>query len=244
MRLVGHTRFPLWRLFLKSGGWFVLVAFLFVFMLTFFSAASLQLAKRFEAEGLSTTGFVADKYERIETDSDGDRTTVYYLEITFDTRREQPVTVTRSVGFSKYNASEKGAPIPVLYLESQPSEIELEPGENRSASVATRYIALVFGLLGLGGLWFAGRRSVAGARARAYGQMYRAKVIRHHRTAISVNKKRLYRLVWSNPDGTEYQSLGYPANLLRAFKPGAEITVYTGIKRDWWEGDVGPRNSG
>ena len=72
--------------------------------------------------------------------------------------------------------------------------------------------------------------------------MYRAKVLRQHPTNTSVNKKTLYRLGWTNPEGHECQSLAYTASTLRSFTPGSDITAFKGIKRDWWEGDVGPRH--
>jgi hypothetical protein len=42
------------RLFLKMGGWFVVVAGVFILLFTLFSHLSLQTARQFEREGLHT----------------------------------------------------------------------------------------------------------------------------------------------------------------------------------------------
>ncbi len=223
------------------GGWLALVFGASLLLLTVISNSSLGLAQRFDNEGREASAQVLDRYERVTTDSDGDRKVTYYLELRFETRQGEQITVTRSVGSSVYNRTTVGEVHRIWYLESEPDRIEVSRGENRSTATITRWVALIFGLLTLGALWIPGRKAVAAVRARRYGARETAVVTGLTRTSYRVNNRYRYRLTWREDSGRVGQSLAYREDELSAFPADTKITVYQGLKRAWWSGDVGER---
>lgn len=232
---------PLWRLFWRMGGWVTLIFLAIFLLMTLFSQLSLKLAERFDAEGRETAADLLDKYERVTTDSDGDRETTYYFVLRFETQTGKTVSVTDTVGSGTFYRTEVGDRVPVWYLESEPETIELSRGENRTASMVTRWIALVFGIAALVAMWFPGRWAVAAVRARRYGARETARITGTKRTGYQVNNRYRYRLTWREQSGRIGESLAYKEHQLEPFRPGDEITVYQGIQRAWWSGDVGER---
>ena len=240
-KVAGERPVPLWRLFWRMGGWITLIFLLFLIVLTLFSVLSLRLAERFDVEGRETTAAVLDKYERVSTDSDGDREVTYYFVLQYETQAGQTIEIGRSVGSGLYRRTDIGTRIPVWYLESQPEKIEVSRGENRSASVLTQWFALAFGIGALVAMWFPGRRAVAAVRARRYGARETAQVTGLERTRYRVNNRYRYRLAWKEQNGRAGTSLAYKEVDLDGYRAGDRITVYQGIKRAWWSGDVGER---
>ncbi len=232
---------PLWRLFWRMGGWITLIFLLFLMILTFVSQATLSLAHRFDAEGRETAADLLDKRQVETTDSDGDREVTYYFDLRFETYEGEWVEVSRSVGSREYRAREIGDRIPIWYLQSQPGTTELDRGENRSTSTVTRWIALVFGIGALVAMWFPARWAVAAVRARRYGTRENAEVLGTKTTRYQINNRYRYRLTWKEKSGRVGESLAYKEEKLSGFQPGSKITVYQGIKRAWWTGDVGER---
>ena len=243
--MYSDTRFPpvpLWRLFFRMGGWISLMLFLPALILIFVSLSELTLAERFEIEGRETVARITDKYLTESTDSDGDRTVTYYLVMEFTTRRSEEIGVARTVSRAEFNRAQVGQTRPIWYLDSEPTETELVPGENRTDSRVAHVIAWLFGAGALAGLWYWGSRAVAAVRARKYGARLQAVVVDHAASNIKVNNEPRYRLVWRLPDGSTGESLIHRHAYLRETAPrGSEITVYQGLKRSWWAGDVGDR---
>lgn len=240
-KLADDKPVPLWRLFWRMGGWITLIFLVFLGFLTFFSSLSLSLANRFDTEGRETEALVVDKYQTVTTDSDGDREVTYYFVLHFETNRALPVELDRSVGSGIYHKTAVNTRIPIWYLETEPDRIEVSRGENRSASVIMRWIALVFGIAALVALWIPARWAVAAVRARRYGARETATVTGTKATNYRVNNRYRYRLTWEEPSGRSGESLAYKEEQLDSFRPGDKITVYQGIKRAWWSGDVGER---
>lgn len=240
-QVAGERPVPLWRLFWRMGGWLTLVFVLFLLILTFISHFSLTLAEKFDIEGRETAAEVLDKYERVTTDSDGDREITYYFVLRYDTRRGNTVEITRSVGSSLYRQTDPETRIPIWYLESDPETIEVNRGENRTASVITRWIALVFGIAALVAMWFPGRKAVAAVRARRHGTRETAQITGVEPTNYRVNNRYRYRLTWKENNGRTGESLAYKEEQLDGYRRGDTITIYQGIKRAWWTGDVGER---
>ena len=232
---------PLWRLFLRMGGWFVIAGGVLLLVFTLASHFSLKTAKRFEAEGRSVVGVVTDKYTTQSRDSDGNTKTSYWLEFDFVTHAGEQVSLKRSVGSSMYRERQVGGDLKVLYLPSDPRKIELKPGSNRSLSRGMQIAAFVFGVAWLIGVWVVGGWAVSAVRARRYGTREVVKVTDIKSTNVRVNRKYLYRLTWQDAKGREGQSLMRKADTLSGFRRGSEIAVYQGVKRAWWEGDVGKR---
>lgn len=223
------------------GGWLVFVFALPFLILTLISHSQLKLADRFDAEGREASATVAGKYYRESTDSDGDRTVSYYLNLAFTTDAGEEIEITRSVSRARYHTTQEGDAIPLWYLESDPAETELSRGETRSGSRITQIIGLVFGLLTLGALWFTGGRAVAATRARKYGAEETATVTGHERTGVRINNRPRYRLTWRDATGRSGKSMMHERGDIDVFPVGSEITVYQGLKRAWWAGDVGRR---
>lgn len=229
------------RLFWRMGGWLSLIPLVIILGLTLASHLTLGLADRFDTEGRETIGTVIDREISISRDSDGDESRSYLLTIRFDTSAGRGVATRKSTGSTFYHEHDIGSDLPLWYLDSDPDRIELSRGENRTASTITQFLALVFGGLCLVALWFPARRAVAALRARMYGAEETARVLDIQRSNITVNNHRLYRLSWQEKSGRRGQSLAYRREVLEPWQPGSAITVYQGIKRAWWSGDVGLR---
>ncbi|MGP6085564.1 hypothetical protein [Antarctobacter jejuensis] len=232
---------PLWRLFWRMGGWITLIFLVVLLVLTIISQSTLSLANRFDAEGRETAADLVDKRREVTTDSDGDEEITYYFDLRFETLEGDLVVVSRSVGSSEYHKREIGDRIPIWYLQSQPGTTELTRGENRSTSTVTRWIALIFGIGALIAIWIPGRKAVAAVRARRYGAREAAEILGTKCTNIKVNNRYRYRLTWKEQSGRVGESLAYKEEQLEGFRPGETITVYQGIQRAWWSGDVGER---
>ncbi|WGW03044.1 DUF3592 domain-containing protein [Tropicibacter oceani] len=232
---------PIHKLYLRMGGWFSLAFLGSLLVLTLVSHFALGLAIRFETEGRQTTARIMDKYYTESTDSDGDREVTHYLVLDYMTNSGAQMEISRSVSLSVYNRARVHDTMPIWYLDSEPDRTELTQGANRSAATVTQIIALVFGTLMLGGLWYSGSRAIAAVRARRFGAEETAEVTEIAATSVTINNRRMYRLKWREASGRTGQSLMYRASALAGFGPGSQITVYQGIKRAWWQGDTGPR---
>ncbi|WP_371228678.1 DUF3592 domain-containing protein [Roseovarius sp. 2305UL8-3] len=232
---------PIWRLFLKMGGWIVLISGAILLLFTLISHLALQTAKQFEREGRMASAMVTEKYTTESRDSDGDRTTTYWLTFDFVTERREEVTVTESVGTSAYRRAEVGQPFELLYLASNPQKIEATPGSNRRGSRVFQIMALVLGLIWLVGLWKVGGWSVSAVRARRFGTRETAKVKEVRRTAVRINNRPRYRLIWRDSKGREGASLLRKGADLESFGKGDPIEIYMGLKTSWWVGDIGER---
>ena len=79
------------------------------------------------------------------------------------------------------------------------------------------------------------------ALGSADGARETARVTGTKRTNYRVNNRYRYRLTWEEQSGRHGESLAYKEHHLTPYQPGQEITVYQGIKRAWWSGDVGER---
>lgn len=232
----------LFRLFLRMGGWFVIIAGVVLLMFSIGSHFALQSAKRFEREGVPAVAEVSEKYSRTSSSSEGGNKTTYYLTFTYVTQDGTGYTDTRSVGTSLWNSVEEGDTFELLYLQSAPQTIETSPGSNRTASGAMQVIALVFGGLWLLGLWKVGGWAVAATRARRYGRREVAKVVKVERTGVRINNRPRFRLVWKDAQGREGRSLLHKAAALEGLGYNDEIGIYQGVKHSWWVGDVGERS--
>lgn len=228
------------RLFWRMGGWVTLICGVILLVFTLISHATLGLAERFDAEGLKATATVLDRTYTESVDSDGDKTTTYYLSIVFETDVGREVRLKPSVGSSLYDRTRIGDEIPVWYLQSDPSQIETRRGQNRSAATVTQVIGAVFGVVMLVALWVPGGRAVSALRARRYGRRDMAEVTGLKKTGWTVNKEHRYRLQWRDSAGRAGESLAYKQDRLTPYRVGSKVPVYQGLKRTWWEGDVGP----
>ncbi|MEQ9260995.1 MAG: hypothetical protein RIG84_18060 [Roseovarius sp.] len=231
------------RLFFKMGGWVVVIFGAVVLVITLVSQLSLMTAARFDREGVETRALVTERY-RTESDSyDSDDSVSYWLTLNYVTESGEEITNTRTVGLGEYNRIAEGDEIEIRYLRSKPMRVEVTRGGFEQGAAMARWIALVVGVLWLGALWIVGRWAVEAVRARKFGEHVKAEVTEVFRTAISVNKKPRYRLKWKDYSGRTGQSLLRRKEDLDGLKAGDTIRVYKGLKRQWWAGDVGDRET-
>lgn len=232
----------LFRLFWKMGGWIVLAIGAMLLVITMAGHFTFKAAQRFAGEGLPAVAVVTEKYTTESRDSDGDRTVTRWLTLEFVTQRGRPIEVTDSVSSSEYRRAAEGQEFDLLYLRSDPTQVELTEGSNAKTARVTQIIALIVGLIWLGALWWIGRWAVEAVRARRYGAREEAHVTEVRRTNVKVNNRSRYRLIWRDADGREGQSLLHKPENLDMFSNGAPITIYQGLKRPWWAGDIGDRD--
>ncbi|SEO70723.1 Protein of unknown function [Salinihabitans flavidus] len=232
---------PIWRLFLRMGGWFTLIFAAVAVILTLIGSRESTLAKRFETEGRTATATVMERSTTTSRDSDGNRSTTYYLSLRFETRENRVMNVRRSVKRGIYSSVAEGDTLPVWYLPSDPDTVAMSENEKQASANLLQMLSLGFGALTLGMLWYSGHGAVAAVRARRFGRRETATVTGLKRTNTQVNKKYRYRLTWRERNGRVGESLMYPREALEDIPEGSEIAVYQGLKRAWWTGDVGER---
>lgn len=232
---------PFWRLFLKMGGWVVLVLGVILLIVTLISQSSFNTAQRFDAEGRATVALVRDKETTISVDSDGDRSTTYWLTLEYVANGGEVVNIRRSVTAAEYRGANKGEVVGLTYLAGETDRVELTPGSNRKSARAGQAVALILGAFWLVALWITGRWAVEAVRARRFGAREEAEVIEIRRTGVRVNNRPRYRLVWRDGAGREGTSLLRRERDLDGLMPGDRVPVYQGLKRSWWVGDVGER---
>lgn len=230
------------RLFLKMGGWFVLILGAVLLVLSLIGQSAFNAARRFDAEGLQTVARVTEKYTTESTDSDGDRTVTYWLGLDYTTRAGEEISKTRSVSSGEYRRVRQGDEIDIWYLESDPERTEVTRGSNAQGARVMRIVALVLGAAWLGLLWLVGRWAVEAVRARRYGTCEEAEVTEIYRTSIRVNNRPRYRLKWRDAQGREGKSLLRKSGDLEGYRPGQRVRIYQGLKRAWWAGDIGDRS--
>lgn len=231
----------LFRLFLRMGGWFVILLGVILLVLSLVGQSVLNTVKRFEEEGRVAQAVVVDKYIRESRDSDGDRKVTRYLTLRFETARAEQIEVSKSVGSKRYRDTGIGTEVEILYLASAPSTTELDRGSHRRGSVILQLVSLVAGLVWLALLWRIGGWAVSAVRARRYGALEDVEVVQVLKTNVKINKRPRYRLQWRDGQGQLGESLMHPPGKLDAYSQGDRIQVYRGIKFMWWTGDVGMR---
>lgn len=232
----------LFRLFLRMGGWIVLITGALLLIFSIASHQSLKTAKRFETEGRIADARIVDRDTTTSTDSDGKQSTNYWLTFHYVTTRGEEIELRRSVPSSVYRENQVGDHFDLLYLESAPRKTEVTPGTNRTMSRVMQIVALVMGLIWLAALWKVGGWAVAAVRARRYGTREEARVTEVYRTGFKVNNRPRYRLKWVDAQGKPGTSLMHKANALSDFKAGDSIGIYQGVKYSWWVGDIGERD--
>ncbi len=229
------------RLFLKMGGWFVLILGVVLLVLSLIGQSAFNAARRFDAEGLQTVARVTERYTTESTDSDGDSTVTYWLGLDYTTRDGETFDRTRTVTAREYRNVKPGDEIDIWYLESDPEATEITRGSNARGAQAMQVVALVLGAVWLGLLWLVGRWAVEAVRARRFGNCEEAEVTEIFRTSIEVNNRPRYRLKWRDRQGREGQSMLRKHGDLEAWRPGERVRIYQGLKRAWWAGDIGDR---
>lgn len=232
---------PMWRLFLKMGGWFVIGLGVPLLVMALIGQLMFNTAKRFDAEGRHALALVTEKYITESTDSDGDKTITRWLDLEFSTNAGERVAMSKSVSQGEYHRAIEGEKIDLWYLESAPQKVEITRGSNAQGARIMQIVMMVLGAIWLGLFWMVGRWVVEAVRARRYGAFEAAEVTEVFRTSVRVNNRPRFRLKWRDGQGREGKSLLHKAENLEGFGPGAPVRIYQGLKRSWWAGDIGDR---
>lgn len=229
------------QLFLWMGGWYTVLFAVAAIGITVFSSLQAGKAQRFEENGREATATVEERSINEWTDNDGDTRESHYLTVTFTTHAGEAREVKEGVNRARYHSVREGDTLSLIYLEGAPGDIVFSLDDVRYVASTTELVALGLGVLALGGLWYSGSRAVAAVRARNYGKREAATVTGIKQSKIRHNKQYRYHLTWREADGRAGQSLGWPREEIEDIPEGSEITVYQGVKRAWWTGDVGER---
>ncbi|WP_120501795.1 DUF3592 domain-containing protein [Roseovarius sp. EL26] len=229
------------QLFLKMGGWFVLVLGGLILLISVVGQSNFKTAERFENEGRLAQAEVVKKYTSEHREPDGDIEITYRLVAQFTPTGGDLTKVDRSVPRSFYDDVEEGGRVELLYLPNQPSKVELTRGANRAGATFLSRLSLVLGMIWLVALWVVGRWAVAGVRARRFGTREEALVSEVKQSMITINGRARFRLVWVDAQGREGTSLLHVWDDLAHFKTGDRVMIYHGVKRSWWAGDIGTR---
>lgn len=242
MRPKGADPSPsLMQLFLRMGGWVVIVLGGVLVILSLAGQSSLNTAERFEAEGRKATALVVDKYTRESRDPDGDVDINHHLSLQFTTQAGEAIAIEPRVNYTYFNRAAIGEKIRLTYLETAPARIELEAGDFRRGAGVLQTLALFCGLVWLALLWLVGGWAVAAVRARRYGRLDHVQVVQVVPSKITLNGRPRYRLEWRDATGRTGRSLLHEAHDLDGYSANERITVYHGLHRMWWSGDVGFR---
>ena len=233
------------RLYNRGFGW--LTYFLLPFAIVFTLIAMFEGRKfeRLRDEGVTVTATITDKDIEITTDSDGDKSTTYYLSYDF-LAGTRPVSDRDSVGRGFYNSLSIGDRTELRYWGPDPDVNEIEPGSTRTTIWITKVLAVIL-LTGVGAwterCW---RKASRAIRVRDRGERTTATVTGHYKTGVSVNKRPRFRLEWRDERGRGGRSFLHPKNVLDLYPVGSEVTVYAdpqGRLASVWEADVGPRKA-
>ena len=94
------------RLFLKMGGWVPLIFGLVLVIISWIGEISLNAAKRFDVKARETVAMVTEKYTSESRDSDGNRTTTYWLTLEYETWAGEAIQHSRTVNSNEYRGAE------------------------------------------------------------------------------------------------------------------------------------------
>lgn len=232
---------PIFRLFLRMGGWLVVILGLVFVGLSLVSASDADLARRFDDEGRQANGTISHKRFARTRNPDGSLSTSYWMTLRYPTHAGEVVMQERLVNAAEYLRATRGDRVSLRYLPDDPRTIELAGNWYHSAARTTSTLALGVGIAWLLCLWVVGRRSVDAIRTREYGRRDRATVTGIRRAAIRVPGCPDTRLTWRDGQGNAGQSLLHHGRDLYALDQGDHITIYRGPDQSWWVGDLGER---
>ncbi|MCC1493366.1 DUF3592 domain-containing protein [Cognatishimia sp. F0-27] len=232
----------IWRLFWRLGGWAATIPAALCVFITMGAATLKVQADRFDASAIETTAEVTDRHRTEVADEDGGTEITYELALVFPMQGGHEMHVLHPVDAAVFEAQTVGTTLPVWYLPDAPETIEITRGETRFGARLAQAVALVLGLATLITGWLPARRAVDAVRARRYAERQTARITSHDRTAWEENGKPRYRISWQSEEGRIGQSMLRSAADLRDFPIGTPITVFKGLRRDWWINDVGDRD--
>ncbi|MEM9911329.1 MAG: DUF3592 domain-containing protein [Pseudomonadota bacterium] len=226
-------------LFLRMGGWWVIVLGTIVLMVTLLSESRASLARQFALESRTAEARVINRYIR-QQDGGTDQVS-FIVAIDFTTADGERIVLERGVPEESFQRMMPGSRVDVQYLPDTPRRVEVTEGAYRSGAVALQRVALAFGIFWLFLLWRIGTWAVSAVRARESGPREEVEVLRVQRTPYRVRRQRYFRLVWRDGQGEEGESLLNWRRVVAPHRPGTTTHVYRDGRATWWVGDVGER---
>lgn len=234
------------RLFWGFNGWFGLIFLVVGLGVLIGSGFMARNSLRLANEGEVATGAVLGKDWRESRDSDGDRTTTYYVRFHFGTLTGERIEDENSVSYDIYRDAEIGDPIEVKYWPADPMLNEIDPGSNTFMAFMMAVLGLPFFLVGATFVTLQARFALGAVRTREHGELLEAEVTEHQPSGLTVNNTRYHLLHWRDERGNVGKSRPSHPSKLMDFPPGSKIWVYLNSRaplKGVWEGDVGQARS-
>ncbi|MEM9844761.1 MAG: DUF3592 domain-containing protein [Pseudomonadota bacterium] len=226
-------------LFLRMGGWWVILLGIVVLVITLLSESRASLARKFEFESRTVEARVINRYIR-QQDGGTDQVS-FIVALDFTTPEGERIVLERGVPQESFEEMIPGSRVDVRYLPDTPQRVEVTEGAYRSGAIALQRVALGGGILWLLLLWRVGSWAVSAVRAREAGPREDVEVVRIQRTPYRVRRQRYFRLVWRDGQGVEGESLLNWRKVVAPHRPGTTTHVYRDGRTTWWVGDVGER---
>ncbi len=227
----------MWRPF----GLFMIVPLIIGLLLTTFAMLEARKANRLDNDGVLTTAMITGRDIEVRRDSDGDRKTTYYVSFSYPVAGANR-SARDAVSRAYYDQAIAGETRQMRYWRKDPSVLELEIGSTAKTHRILQIFAALL-LAGSGALllteWRLANRAV---RLRDRGIARTAEVTQHVETKITLNKRKMYRLGWTDNTGARGRSFVMTSAKVDAFPIGHPITIYADPKGrlpSVWEGDVG-----
>ena len=230
-----------YRLFLRMGGWLVILLGVACLLLSLLSALDADLAERFEGEGRQVAATVSHKRHIHTRNPDGSLSTAYWVTLRYRTSDGEQLMLERLVSAEESERALEGAKVYLLYLPDDPQRVELSANWFQSAAEIKKSLALSVGVLWLLLLWIIGKRSVDAIRAREFGTREPAIVTAIRKSAILLPGYPDTRVFWQDFKGEGGHSLLYHGYQLSRLDPGKQIEIFRSPQGCWWIGDVGDR---
>ncbi|MEO0911800.1 MAG: hypothetical protein AAFY59_02250 [Pseudomonadota bacterium] len=231
-----------WKLFLRNWGWMAAFPMLFAVIFGLVAMFEGRKAERLAAEGVDGVALITNKDVEVSYDSDGDRRTTYRVYFTIDPNGREHAD-DDTVGRRFYNSVKVGEEVPVRYWAPDPDVNEIEPGSTGTTIWITKIVSAVTLTIALAWGYFAWEKGAKAVRMRERGVRRRARVTGLKITNVSVNKRKLVRLMWLDEEGVEGASFMARREKFERWPEGSEVWVYAdraGRRPSVWEGDVGP----
>lgn len=228
----------MFSLFWRMGGWIALIFLLPFAILTGISNHVQKLAWEFDADAQQTVATVINKYTTVSTDSDGDKSTTYWLDLTYPVDGRTIANQT-SVATKIWNRYEPKDTLTIHYLPRDPTVIEVTRGTNQTGATITLVLSTLFGALFLVAFFIPANWTASAVAARRHGRLVPATVTGLERTNVTVNNRPRYRLAWRDDEGGTGTSMMARHSALSRYAPGTRIDVYQHRGKSWWRNDIG-----
>jgi len=204
---------------------------------TAISYQTLKLALAFDARGVEVLAVATDR--RKQEVRRNDRTKTDYF-VTFSyVAQNVSYSVEKKVDFQLYRVMTPQRARSIRYLPENPRQMEHMIGQTWQNGLVARWASLVAGIGALAAFWWTARPVIDAMRARRYGTLKIAKVLKVEERGIGQGRK--YVMVFGTSDRIVGETLpSSHAWRFAQYSQGMEIDAYLGLNRKlYWVGDIG-----